>query len=129
MPDYLLDVNVMVAHSILEHQHHNAVVVGLNQARKRGCRLYICPIAELGLVRNAMRIASLSLMEAQVLLANEYVNLELEFVPATAQVTDLPAWVQGYRQTTDAYLATLAKSRGLTLLTTDKGIPGADCLI
>ena len=129
MPNYLLDVNVLVAHAILEHEHHDAVVLGLKQAKKRGCRLYICPIAELGLVRNAMRIASLSLIEAQVLLANEYINLELEFVPASAQVADLPTWVQGHRQTTDAYLDTLAKSHGLTLATTDKGIPGADCLI
>lgn len=67
--------------------------------------------------------------EAKELLENERVNLGLRLVPDTLSASDLPDWVQGYRQTTDAYLSALSSAHGLTLLTIDKGIPGAQSLL
>lgn len=129
MSDYLLDVNVLVAHAILEHEHHNTVTDRLVQFIKDGACFHVCPIVELGLVRNAMRIGSLSLVEAKQLLQNERINLGLRLVPDTLSASDLPDWVQGYRQTTDAYLSALATAHGLKLLSIDKGIPGATRLL
>lgn len=129
MPDYLLDVNVLVSHAILEHEHHQIVTDHLQKLANEGFDFHVCPIVELGLVRNVMRIGSLPIHEAKQLLENEHMNLGLKRVPDDIGATSLPDWVQGYRQTTDAYLSTLAEIHGLTFLTIDKGIPGAERLL
>lgn len=130
MPErYLLDVNVLVAHAILEHVHHKAVVDGLQQLTKKGIHLFTCPIVELGLIRNTMRIGSLSIDEAKRLLENERINLHFQLVADSISASDLPDWIQGYRQTTDAYLSVLAEKHSLKLLTIDKSIPGAKHLL
>lgn len=129
MPDYLLDVNVLVAHAVLEHVHHPTVAEGLHRLNKKGIRLFTCPIVELGLIRNTMRIGSLSIDEAKQLLENERINLNFQLIADSISASHLPDWIQGYRQTTDAYLNTLAKKHGLKLLTIDKAIPGAENLI
>jgi len=125
MSNYLLDVNVIVAHAILEHVHHRAVAEWLRHRSLDGATYSVCPIVELGLVRNAMRIGALSVSEARKLLENEFINLGLRRVPDSIGANRLPDWIQGYRQTTDAYLNELAKAHNLILLTIDKGIPGA----
>lgn len=125
MPDYLLDVNVVVAHAILEHEHHQAVATWLTGKTRVGCTFHVSPIIELGLIRNAMRIGGISISEARQLLENEYVNLRLRRIPDSIGADQLPDWVQGYRQTTDAYLSELAKAHQLDFVTIDKGIPGA----
>ncbi len=129
MSDYLLDVNVLVAHAILEHEHHHAVADGLQQLASEGSRFYVCPIVELGLLRNAMRIGSLTLADAKQLLENERINLNFQLIADSISASDLPNWVQGYRQTTDAYLSALAEAHSLQLLTIDKGIPNAERLL
>jgi len=129
MSDYVLDVNVLVAHAILEHEHHETVTDYLRKRAGEGCRFHVCPIVELGLVRNAMRIGSLPIHDAKQLLENEHANLALKRIPEDIGASALPDWVQGYRQTTDAYLGALAEAHGLTLLTIDKGIPGAERLL
>jgi predicted nucleic acid-binding protein len=129
MPDYLLDVNVLVAHAILEHVHHDRVVDWLAVSAREGSRFHVSPIVELGLVRNAMRMGSLPIGQARMLLENERVNLDLRRVPDSVGADQLPDWVHGYRQTTDAYLSVLADAHGLELLTIDKGIPGSVTMI
>lgn len=129
MPDYLLDVNVLIAHAILEHEHHQTVTDRLQQLADEDCHFHVCPIVELGLVRNAMRIGSLPVHDARQLLENEHTNLGLKRIPDDIGASALPDWVQGYRQTTDAYLSALAEAHALTLLTIDKGIPGAERLL
>ncbi|MGB0719309.1 MAG: type II toxin-antitoxin system VapC family toxin [Bdellovibrionales bacterium] len=128
MPNYLLDVNVLVAHALLEHVHHKAVVRGLKRLARQGSRFHVCPIVQLGLIRNMMRIGSLHITDAKQLLENERINLNLRFLADSIGADELPRWVQGYRQTTDAYLSTLAQSNGLKLLTIDKAIPHAEQL-
>jgi predicted nucleic acid-binding protein len=123
MPDYLLDVNVVVAHAIREHVHHRSVFDWLHGNARKGASYHVSPIIELGLIRNAMRIGSLSIGDARQLLENETVNLQLGRIPDSISAQHLPDWVQGYRQTTDAYLSELAKAHKLILLTIDKGIP------
>ena len=97
MPDYLLDVNVLIAHAIIEHEHHRAVSDRLSQLASLGRRLHVSPIVELGLVRNAMRIGSLSILDAKGLLENERENLALIRIPDSIGASALPNWVQGYR--------------------------------
>ena len=125
MSNYLLDVNVLVAHAVLEHNHHDPVTERLHAAASRGSIYHTCPIVELGLMRNIMRIGSLNILEARQLLKNERSNLNLQFVPDDLSADCLPKWIQGYRQTTNAYLSTLAQKHGLLLLTIDKNIAGA----
>jgi hypothetical protein len=60
---------------------------------------------------------------------DERINLDLRLVHDTMSAAELPDWVQGYRQTTDAYLGALAQQHGLKLLTINKHIPGAERLI
>jgi predicted nucleic acid-binding protein len=119
----------MIAHAILEHVHHSAAVEALQTASANGICFYTCPIVELGLMRNAMRIGSLSLAEAKQLLDNERINLRLQRIADNISACELLDWVQDYRQTTDAYLSKLAQAHGITLLTIDKAIPGAQCLL
>lgn len=129
MPDYLLDVNVLVAHAIIEHVHHQRVFKWLHQRSREGSIFHISPIVELGLIRNAMRIGGLSISEARQLLDNETVNLQLRRIPDSISANRLPDWIQGYRQTTDAYLSELARSHQVAFLTIDKGIPGATRIV
>jgi len=119
----LLDVNVLVAHAVSNHEHHQKVV-HWHRRLPRKALLYSCPITELGLVRNIMRIADLSVAEARSLLMNERENLGLTLLPDQLGSEALPDWIQGYRQTTDGYLQTLAESYGARLVTLDKHIPG-----
>jgi len=76
-----------------------------------------------------MRIGSLDITEAKQLLENERINLNLKFIPDSVDASRLPDWVQGYKQTTDAYLSALAQAHDHTLLTIDKGIPHAKRLL
>jgi predicted nucleic acid-binding protein len=125
MPDFLLDVNVLVAHAILEHVHHDRVIEALQKRAEVGSTYSVCPIIELGLIRNVMRIAALRIQEARQLLDNERINLNFKFVPDDLSADQLPNGIQGYRQTTDGYLAILARKHGLKLLTIDKNISGS----
>ena len=91
--------------------------------------LFSCPITELGLVRNLMRMLNLSIGDARRLLANERENLGLTFLPDTPGVEILPDWIQGYRQTTDAYLVKLAEAHQLRFVTLDKRVPGVIAIL
>ena len=129
MSNYLLDVNVLIAHAVLEHVHHEAVAEKLEKLKRKGSCFHICPIVELGLIRNTMRIGSLTIEQARELLENERINLDLKFIADNVSANELPDWVLGYRQTTDAYLTSLAKVHNLSLLTIDKAIPEATPLL
>lgn len=125
MSNYLLDVNVVVAHAILEHVHHLPVTAWLEKNKSAGAGFHVSPIIELGLIRKVMRIGSLSIAEAKQLLLNEIDNLELRRISDSISASYLPDWIQGYRQTTDAYLCQLAKAHDLLFVTIDKGVPDA----
>jgi len=57
-------------------------------------------------------------------------NPSLGNIPKTLRSTPYRRLViKPYRQTADAYLSALASTRGLTLLTIDKGIPGSEGLL
>lgn len=127
--DFLIDVNVLIAHAMMDHVHHRAVFKWLQKNAQKGATYSVSPIIELGLIRNAMRIGGLSIRDARKLLENETVNLSLQKIPDSISANQLPNWVQGYRQTTDAYLSELAKSHKLRLLTIDKGIPAAQTIL
>ena len=128
MTDYLLDVNVLVAYAIQEHVHHERVVSGLSERAENGDNFCVCPIVELGLIRNSMRIGGISIKIAKQLMTHVSENLVLKRIPDSVFSQQLPNWIQGYRQTTDAYLVALAEANGCQLLTLDVSIPGAEAM-
>lgn len=101
-----------------EYRHHKIFV------KVKGCQRPILSFVGKSIIEDNELIDPLD-EDVWQLLENETVNLSLQIIPDSISANQLPNWVQGYRQTTDAYLSELAKSHKLTLLTIDKGIPGA----
>lgn len=123
----LLDVNVLVAHAVQEHEHHTRVCRWASQLPARA-RLHTCPFTETGFLRVVMALAGISFDDARQLLDWEKDELKTTFIPADMEASALPGWVRGHKQVTDAYLLALAKAHRLTLVTLDKKIPGVTAL-
>lgn len=123
----LLDVNVLVAYGLQSHTHHAAVTAWITERHSK-LQPFTSPIVELCFVRICMVLASISLNDAKVLLADQLRKLNASMVPDTLGADALPDWVQGHKQTTDAYLLTLAKAHDLEFITLDKKLPGAVAL-
>ena len=119
----LLDVNVLVAHAVQEHEHHTRVCRWVSQLPARA-RLHTCPFTETGFLRVVMVLAGISFQDARQLLAWEKDELKAAFIPADLEAGELPGWVRGHKQVTDAYLLALAKAHRLAFVTLDKRIPG-----
>lgn len=127
---YLLDVNVLVALGVLQHEFHQQVAAWVRGLVSRGnARLATCSITELGFVRVLTRApqSGLTVSQARDLLlrlkASEILNLS--FIPDDHDISQLPAWVKSPKQTTDSHLSQLASAKGSVLATLDKGIPRA----
>jgi len=115
----LPDVNLLVAMSKADHPHHQRACVW----RKANARFTTCAITELGLVRVLIQLGT-EPQDAFAQLKN--VTRQSPFIPCDLPVLDVAGEVKSHRQTTDAYLAALAKSHKLTLCTFDEGIKGAE---
>lgn len=127
---YLLDVNVLVALGILQHEFHQQVAAWVRGLVSKGnARLATCSITELGFVRVLTHApqSGLTVSQARDLLlrlkASEILNLS--FIPDDHDISQLPAWVKSPKQTTDGHLSQLARAKGSVLATLDKGIPRA----
>lgn len=118
---YLLDGNALIAWhhpSAADHARFHA------WTRAQGFdQLATCAHTELGFLRVSMQAFRFSLADAQTALAamKRVAGGFVEIAPSPK----LPAWSAKPAQTSDAYLAQLAASAGLTLATFDAGIPGA----
>ncbi|MGH3576880.1 MAG: PIN domain-containing protein, partial [Mycobacterium sp.] len=108
MTTYLLDASVLIALTVAEHEHHERVTrwaAGIEH-------LAVCPIVEGALVRFLLRIGASVHAAAEVLRAVHAIP-RCEFWADSLSCADAEfGHVRGHRQVTDAYLASLAGSRG-----------------
>jgi len=121
----LLDVNALVALAWDSHVHHTAVRAWLATAGRHGWAT--CPLTESGFVRVSSNpkvlpsaigvdgaravLSALRSTEGHRFLVDD-VSLSDEDVPT----------IPGHRQVTDAHLLTLARRRGIRLVTFDRGV-------
>ncbi len=121
MTTYLLDANVVIALTVVEHEHHDRV----SRWASTISQFALCPIVEGALIRYLVRIGEQARNARAVLDAIR--SLESgEFWPDSLSALDAELGpVQGHRQVTDAYLASLARSRGGMLATLDQALAAA----
>jgi predicted nucleic acid-binding protein len=122
---WLLDVNALVALGFAHHEFHHRVALWAGSQASPS--LATCPITELGFVRVLARAQAYgtSLTQARTMLLRLKQSSAFTFVPDDLDITHLPAWVKSLSQSTDGYLARLARAHGATLATLDRKIPGA----
>ncbi len=117
---FLLDANVLIALTTADHVHQEAAHRWWAASRVQ--RMATCPITEGALVRIAVHAGRpvsepISVLQA---LSSSAVH---EFWPDDLPFLDVELrGVVGHRQVTDAYLAALARHRGGTLATFDRGL-------
>jgi predicted nucleic acid-binding protein len=124
---YLLDVNVLIAFGITQHQFHQRVVDWIHS--QRGSTFLTSSVTEIGFVRVVASVAmyNLNVSQAKTLLLGMKANAAqpLTFLSDGNDISALPAWVKSPGQTTDGHLVQLASANGAILATLDAGIPGA----
>jgi len=116
---YLLDSNVLIALTVVEHEHHartSAWASGIT-------RFAVCPMVEGALVRFLVRIGESAAVAQQVLRAVHALP-GCEFWPDSLSYTGSNLdHVRGHRQVTDAYLVSMAAARAESVLATlDEGL-------
>jgi predicted nucleic acid-binding protein len=124
---YLLDVNALIALGHLEHAHHERVARWLHN--EKTASLLTCSITELGFVRILVQALGygFTIAHVQTLLVQikKSRNYSFTLIADAQDASNLPAWVQTGKQTTDGHLVQLAKAHGAMLATLDAKIPGA----
>ena len=121
----LLDVNALVALAWDSHVHHAAMRAWFAANGPAGWAT--CPITESGFVRvssNPIVLPSaIGVDAAREVLSALRAHAGHRFLTDDVSVTDgdVPAFA-GYRQVTDAHLLTLARRRGVRLVTFDASI-------
>ena len=117
----LLDANVLIALTVIEHEHHGHAAAWAAQ----GHAFALCPVVEGALVRFLVRLGE-STATATSILSAMHASDRCEFWPDALSYAEVPmTHVTGHRQVTDAYLVGLASSRGGTLLTFDRALAAA----
>lgn len=115
---YLLDANALIALVLADHEHHPRAAAWAAKVD----RIALCPIVEGALVRFLIRVGE-SQVTAAMTLSSMYASTLCEFWPDSISYTTVNLdHVVGHRQVTDAYLASLAKSRGCRLATFDHAL-------
>jgi uncharacterized protein len=115
----LLDGNVLIALSQPEHVHHFAAKTWFRQSTES---FATCPITQGALLRLLLREGATA-ADARRALLSVVDHERHEFWPDDLGYADVRfAGVVGHRQVTDAYLAALARQRGGSLVTFDRGL-------
>lgn len=121
----LLDVNALVALAWDSHVHHARMRAWFAQSAARGWET--CPLTESGFVRvssnpvvlpSAIGVAAAREVLTALRAAEGHRFLEDD---VSLSDGDIPT-MHGYRQVTDAHLLTLARRRGVRLVTFDAGV-------
>ena len=124
---YLLDVNALVALGFRHHEFHGLVAAWVRA--QQFPPLATCSITELGFVRVLAQAPAygLTVAQARTLLLRLKASsaLAVTFIPDGHDISHLPPWVKGPKQTTDGHLAELASANGALLATLDEKIPKA----
>ncbi len=121
----LLDVNALVALAWDSHVHHAAIRAWFTANESAGWAT--CPITESGFVRvssNPIVLPSAIGVDAvRGVLATLRARPDHRFLTDDVSMgdSDVPS-IAGYRQVTDAHLLTLARRRGVRLVTFDSSI-------
>lgn len=115
---YLLDANALIALMVADHEHHDRAAAWVAQLDQ----IALCPIVEGALIRFLIR-AGESHETAAAALSHMQTSPRCEFwADSMSYTTANLEHVVGYRQVTDAYLASLAASRGCRLATFDAAL-------
>jgi uncharacterized protein len=126
LPCYLLDVSVLVALGVRQHQFHERAVTWAQSGQFS--TLFTCPITELGFVRVLAQTltyrSTVEQAQAQLAQWKSTSGLAITFIDDDQDVAGLPAWVKTGRQTTNGHLVQLAHAHGAVLATLDGKIPG-----
>ena len=111
----LPDGNILIAFKHLNHADHAKAKAFFSKHPK----VATCPITELNLVRGLMQLGYTG-KEADALLADLIAKHRARLVSADISAEKIKGLCQGHRETTDAYLAELARAHDLTVGTVDK---------
>jgi toxin-antitoxin system PIN domain toxin len=115
---YLLDANAVIALVIAEHEHHGRVASWTASADT----IALCPITEGAMVRYLIRVGETPATASHLLTALRE-SARTDFWPDSISYADTALdHITGHRQVTDAYLASLAASRGARLATFDEAL-------
>jgi uncharacterized protein len=106
MTKYLLDVNALVAFGVIDHAFHTRIVRWIMS--HNSAIFASCSITELGFVRVIAQTPTYGLTVAEarseLIRIKQLPELCWEFLADTWDISQLPAWVQSGRQTTDGHL-------------------------
>jgi toxin-antitoxin system PIN domain toxin len=121
----LLDVNALVALAWDSHVHHHAIRSWMATTGPTGWAT--CPITESGFVRvssnpNVLPVAIGVEAARAVLKALRGLEGHSFLADDVSMCDDDVPTLHGYRQVTDAHLLTLARRRGVRLVTFDSGV-------
>lgn len=128
---YLLDANVLVALTSLEHEHHQKATQWFDSIDvENGDEWAVCPLTEAGYMRlatnQAVRLGSGDLSKAAEVLVELADGPGYGYWPISESWTSLTApfvdRVFGHQQITDAYLLGLAIKENGVFVTFDRGL-------
>jgi uncharacterized protein len=127
---WLLDVNVLLAFGIIDHEFHERVAAWIRGLISKGAfELATCSITELGFVRVVGQTPryGFTVPEARSLLLQIKARnkASFTFIPDGHDISHIPAWVKFPKQITDGHLVQLANANGAIFATLDGKIPGA----
>ena len=127
---YLLDVNVLLAFGIIDHEFHALVAEWVRTLQAKGSlEMATCSITEIGFVRVVSQTPQyrFTTQEARSLLMRlkQKDAAGFTFLDDNSDISRLPGWVKNPRQITDGHLLRLAEANHAVLATLDKRIPGA----
>ncbi len=116
---FLLDANVLIAASVLEHEHHSRVSAWAGTVG----RFAVCPVVEGALVRFLVRVGEPT-GAVQEVLRGLRGRQGYEFWPDSLSYADIDlSYVRGHRQVSDAYLLGLVRARpDSRIATLDEGL-------
>jgi len=127
---YLLDVNVLVALCVGEHEFHERVASWINESARDGrSELITCAVTEMGFLRTLVQAEAygFTIEQGKDLLSRLKSSKEFHFgfVSDGLGLAQLPRWVKGPKQITDGHLLGLARTHGAEMASLDERIPGA----
>ena len=115
----LLDANVLIALTVVDHVHHDVAEAWLMTS---GEAFATCPLTQGALVRFLLRAGSGTAEAVDVVRGLSSTGRHEFWADDVGyDAVDLRG-VVGHRQVTDAYLSALARSRGARLATLDHGL-------